>query len=114
MSTGEVFVVARLQERRQQWEERVIAYRSSGQNVREWCAANDVKPERMWYWLRQAKSQGGKEQSTAWLQAVVSSGTVPGEGAGLVVRVGKASVEVRPGFDPDLLRAVIRALSAIC
>ena len=29
---------------------------------------------------------------------------------GLVVRVGSAEVEVRPGFDPALLRAVVLAL----
>lgn len=106
--------MARLQERRQLWEERIAAYRSSGQGVKEWCAVSGIKPERMWYWLRQTKSQGPGEQSTAWLQAVVSFGEVTGEQTGLLVRVGKAGVEVRPGFDPDLLRAVVRALSAAC
>ena len=40
----------------------------------------------------------------------------PGEQAsnGLVVKVGKASIEVRPGFDPELLSTVVRVLSGIC
>lgn len=106
--------MAKLQERRQQWEERVAAYRSSGQGVREWCAGNGVKPERLWYWLRRVETGRREGQSSAWLQAVVSFGTVAGEQAGLLVKVGKASVEVRPGFDPDLLREVVGALSAAC
>lgn len=102
------------QERRQEWEKRITAYKSSGQSVREWCAANGVKSERMWYWLRRVRSQGSGEQSASWLQAVVSFGTVPGEQAGLIVRVGKAGIEVKSGFDPDLLSQVVRALSATC
>jgi hypothetical protein len=40
-----------------------------------------------------------------------------GEGrqaGGLLVRVGKAGIEVRQGFDPELLVAVVRALSEAC
>ncbi len=40
-------------EKRKEWEARIARYRASGQSVREWCAVNDVKPERLWYWLRQ-------------------------------------------------------------
>jgi ABC-type amino acid transport substrate-binding protein len=38
---------------------------------------------------------------------VVRSGDLP---AAILVRVGSAEVEVRRGFDADLLRAVVRAL----
>ncbi|MGI6318299.1 MAG: IS66 family insertion sequence element accessory protein TnpA [Dethiobacteria bacterium] len=32
-------------EKRKEWETRITRYRASGQSVREWCAANNVKPE---------------------------------------------------------------------
>lgn len=105
--------MTRQQERRQLWEERIAAYRSSGQRVREWCAANDVKPERMWYWLRQVKT-GLPEVESTWLQAVVDFGTVPPEQTVLVVRVGKAAIEIRPGFHPDLLSQVVQTRSSVC
>jgi hypothetical protein len=106
--------MAKMQERRSLWEERVAAYKSSGQSVREWSEANGVKPGRMWYWLRRLRTENQEEQPTSWLQAVVSCGTVSGEQAGLVVRVGKLGVEVRPGFDPQLLRTVVKTLSTVC
>lgn len=107
---------AEQQQRRQEWEKRIAEYRSSGQSVREWCAANGVKPERLWYWLRRKKAGSTEtESTTTWLQAVVS-GPTPGEqnDTGLLVKVGKASIEVKPGFDPELLSTVVRVLSGIC
>jgi hypothetical protein len=32
----------------------------------------------------------------------------------LVVRIGQASVEVEPGFDPKLLADVVRTLQSVC
>ncbi len=76
-------MTAKQQERRHQWEERTASYKSSGQSVREWCAANDVKPQRMWYWLRRLEDGNKEEQPSKWLQAVVGSDLVPGEHSGL-------------------------------
>jgi len=107
---------AEQQQRCQEWEKRMAEYRASGQSVREWCAANGVKPERLRYWLRRKKEGESTEtESTTWLQAVVS-GPTPGEqnDTRLLVKVGKASIEVKSGFDPELLSTVVRVLSGIC
>lgn len=103
------------QERRLQWEKRIADYKSSGQSVREWCSANGVKPNRLWYWLRRMRTEDAETKSTRWLPVEVIS--QPGEGGqagGLLIRVGKAGIEVRQGFDPELLVAVVRALSEAC
>jgi len=100
-------------ERRHEWERRIAEYRSSGLGVREWCAANDVNPKRVWYWLRHFKAENGSE-STTWLSVDVRKARGRSEGNGLVIRVGEADIEVKPRFDPDLLSQVVRALSAIC
>ncbi|WP_420825483.1 IS66 family insertion sequence element accessory protein TnpA [Thermanaerosceptrum fracticalcis] len=39
-------------ERQKEWETRIAEYRASGQSVKEWCAAHNVKPQQLWYWLR--------------------------------------------------------------
>ncbi len=62
-------------ERQKEWEQRIAKYRASGQSVTEWCAANDVNPERLWYWLRKYKTP--KEtapfmKSTQWLPVEIS------------------------------------------
>lgn len=104
-------------EQRQEWDDLVAAYRSSGQSVKEWCAANGAKPERLWYWLRWQKA-GKAEPATSpltWLSVTVD-GPAPGEQANtcLPVRVGGAVIEVKRGFDPELLSTVVHVLSAIC
>ena len=105
---------AEQQQRRQEWEKRIAEYQASGQSVREWCAANGVKPNRLWYWLRRTR-KSLETKSTTWVPVELSS-VFPGERAsnGLVVKVGKANIEVRPGFDPELLSIVVRVLSGIC
>lgn len=104
------------QERRLQWEKRIDEYRASGQSVREWCAANGVKPGRLWYWLRRMKTEDAEAKPARWLSVEVGSPFTAERqaGAGLLVKVGKAGIEVKPGFDPELLTAVVRALSEVC
>ena len=81
--------------------------------MREWCSANGVKPNRLRYWLRRMRTEDAETKLTRWLPVEV--GSQSGEGrqrsAGLLIRVGKVGIEVRPGFDPELLAAVVRALS---
>jgi len=104
------------QQLRQEWENRIAQYQSSGQSVREWCAANGVKPGRLWYWLRRTKTGRTETESATWLPVEVVRPPLREQqaSAGLLVRVGKASIEVRPGFDCDLFSAVVRVLSTVC
>ncbi len=53
-------------ERQKEWESRIAEYRASGQSVKEWCTANDIKPERLWYWLRKHRIK--KDSSLKILQ----------------------------------------------
>lgn len=53
-------------------------------------------------WLRRA---GGAEKPATFLELVTSN-----DADRLIVRVGSAEIEVRAGFDAELLRAVVAAL----
>lgn len=98
------------QQERQEWEVRVASYRSSGLSAAKWCATNGVKPHQLWYRLKQERATfSGGASAVTWLRA-----SVGGFDSGLCVRVGGAIIEVKPGFDPDLLLGVVRALSAAC
>ena len=108
-------ITGQQQERRFQWKKRIADYKSSGQSVREGCAANGLDPNRLWYWLRRLKTEDAETKSTRWLPVEVTGLSVEGgQAGGLLVRVGKAGIEVRQGFDPELLVAVVRALSEAC
>jgi hypothetical protein len=103
-------------EQRQEWETLIASYQASGQSAKEWCAANSMKPHQLWYRLRH--EHAGKSNcamSTRWLSVAVTEPTSGDhDNDALLIRIGEACIEVRPGFDPDLLSGVVRALSASC
>ncbi len=102
------------EEQRKQREECLAAYKASGQSVKVWCEANGVSCSWMWRKLREEKTLEANNYpgQTAWLRATVTDADTGG--IGLVVRIGRATVEVRPGFDLESFERVVRLLSAIC
>jgi hypothetical protein len=100
-------------ERQQEWEIRIAAYRTSGLSVQKWCVANGLQPYQLWYWLRRnsPETTSPAVKSTRWLPVEM---TPVDHDDALVIRIGTASIEVRPGFDPALLSGVVRALSGLC
>lgn len=104
-------------ELRQEWERRIAEYRASGQSAKEWCATHNVTPRQLWYWLKKCRT-GAEPRSSGspvrWLPVEVSQAPRPGQENELLIRVGPASVEVRPGFDPVLLSEVLKVLMSLC
>ena len=103
-------------EKRNQWAERIQEYEKSGQSVQEWCAANNAKPNRLWYWLRKqrGKKRSAETHSSEWLPVEVADEVPVDKSDGLVVRVGSISIDVRRGFDPGLLTEVVNVLRRSC
>ena len=100
---------------REEWENRIAHYRDSGKSVTEWCAANNVKAERLWYWLRKYKtSKDTPFKSNQWLPVEVREHSPAEKDNSLLIRVGEAQIEVKTGFDPALLCQVVRALITLC
>jgi len=102
-------------ERQKKWENRITAYKASGRSTKEWCAAHDLKPHQLWYWLRKhqlADSQTG--MSSRWLPVEFSDPEPENHTSSLLIKVGQATVEVKPGFDPTLLSEIVRTLAALC
>ena len=93
-------------EKQNLWRTRLDEFKGSGQSVPTWCAANDVKPSQLWYWLRKEKHVA-TEPTLSWLPLDLSDAGLQNS---LVVRVGQVAIDVRPGFDPKLLVDVVKAL----
>jgi hypothetical protein len=99
-----------------EWRERFDDYSRSGLSVSSWCAANDIPLHRYYYWRRRLScdpatpTKSVKTCEVDWLGLSVS-GAVSAPSV-LPVRVGTAVIDVAPGFDPALLRAVVSALEA--
>lgn len=104
------------EQRRKEWMERISDYRSSGLTMAAWCEANNFTKEQLKYWLRKSKeisSSPTLNSNSPQFVPVTIAETADNESASsshLVVRIGQASIEVRSGFNPQLLREVVQAL----
>ncbi|NHM26002.1 helix-turn-helix domain-containing protein [Desulfofundulus sp. TPOSR] len=100
-------------EKQKLWETRVAEYRASGQSAKAWCAAHNVTPRQLWYWLRKFK-ESSPAGSTRWLPVELSKQSPSDQGDSLLLKIGQACIEVKPGFDPALLSQVVRVLVSLC
>jgi len=103
-------------ELRQEWSSRVADFKASGQSASAWCAAHDLPPHQLWYWLRKHKNiDTPTMMPSQWLSVELGEPKPSSaQGSALLVRVGQATVEVKPGFNPALLSDVVRILTALC
>jgi len=102
-------------ELRKEWEARVTTFKASGQSTTAWCAAHDLKPHQLRYWLRKYKTvDTSNEMPTQWMSVEIGDLEPSDQENRLLVRVGQATVEVKPGFNPELLSNVIRTLATLC
>lgn len=101
-------------ETRQVWKARVDAYRASGQSASEWCAAQQLTNRQLWYWLRRFKATDAPvNPSSRWVTVHVEKEPEHIEPT-MLVKVGLAEIEVRPGYNSALLSDIVRTLQAIC
>lgn len=103
------------EERRAAWRERVAAFRTSGQSVAVWCREQRLKEHQMRYWLRRfASIEEPAPSAGTWLSVALEDRETSHALGGVLVHVGRAAIEVRPGFDRALLADVVAVLSARC
>jgi len=102
---------------RQQWAARIVEYRSSGLTLKSWCAAHDCTVDQMKYWLyksNRATSVSSTQVAPRFVPVAVKD---EDQISSLVLRIGQAQIELHAGFDPKLLREIVRALTeagALC
>lgn len=112
-------------ERLNEWKARIEAFKESGQSVAVWCAENGVNKDRLWAWLRKLQTQDSHSVDTVMpshLLAVELTESEPEPKTKrkpecsplLLIKIGKATVEVSRGFDQALLSDVLRTLDALC
>lgn len=104
---------AEREERRELWRERVSEFRESGQSVAAWCRAHELKEHQMHYWLRRLSPVSATpEAATSWFSVAIEDRAQTLRGDGLLIHVGRATIEVQPGFNQALLADVVEALAS--
>jgi len=97
----------------QTWRKRLQGFAQSGLSVRQWCQRQGISMNQYYYWRRQLASVAEKAPDPRWLAVGRLQETpLPSTPGGVRVRIAGATIDLEPGFDPDLLRAIVRALAA--
>ena len=103
----------------QSWRERLEDVAQSEMTVGDWCSFNRIPLHQYYYWRRKLLRVGGvlsPSESASWMPLDLldrgASADVASRPITLRVALGGAGAEidVRSGFCPDLLRAVVEAL----
>lgn len=105
------------EQRQREWGARVTDFKASGMTMPAWCLANQVNLNQMKYWNRNLKkvtSSLSRPTKAHFVPLSVSAEHSTAEAPSLVVQVGSASIGLQKGFDPELLREVVEALSPSC
>lgn len=105
------------EQRQHEWEVLVSDFLSSGLKMTHWCSTNHVALGQMKYWTRKFKKAAAlaaPAPSKSFVPLTVIEPAAHTSPSSLVVHVGCASMTLQPGFDPQLLREVVEALSQSC
>lgn len=101
------------QSNRQLWEERIANYRSSGLPAALWCESNQVNLNTFRSWISKLNKEAVLANEPVKWVSLEPAGILPVE-TNLTVNIGKATIRVSPGFDPNLFTQVVKALVTLC
>ena len=94
------------QVKKEAWIERVSEFEASGQSGAKWCAARGFKENQLSYWRRKLKRQQPEEPR--WLALGIGEPE-----PALTIKIGQASIELKPGFDQELFVTAVKLLRSL-
>ena len=94
---------AERQAKKETWIERIAEFEASGLSGAKWCAARGFKENQLSYWRRKLKYQ--QPEDTRWLALDVGEPE-----PALTIKIGQASIELKPGFDQELFVTAVKLL----
>lgn len=91
------------------WREQIEDFASSGMTAQEWCNFNAVPLNQLQYWKRRLKVlDKAQPTATTWTAIEIEQPVA----SSISIRIGSAFIDLNSGFNPCLLREVVRALEA--
>jgi len=96
-------------ELRKKWRAIVDEWAGSELAAIRWAKEHGVNAKQLYYWIAKFKEEDAVSAAqTRWLQ--LEAGESPALAGAFEVRVGDATVVVKPGFDPEALASIVRTL----
>jgi len=89
---------------KQQWTEKISAWRDSGLSIAAWCRQNNEGYYRFIYWRKRVQTKTTPPGCFVALTV---------ESSPLAVECNGVTLHIEPGFDRDLLRQVLAVLKSV-
>lgn len=106
--------IAERQEKQRYWGEHLSKWKESGLSQSAYCREHQLNLHRFIYWKeRQFREQQRVSVVELPLSTRDASYLFPPNPPLCIVSGGRCRIEVRPGFDPASLEAVLRVLSRL-
>ena len=98
-------------QRVQIWAERIAECRSSGISVRAWYREHEISEKTYYYWQRRLYQQMITTAETVrFAEVPCREGTFPNPGMTTKISLSGATVEIYPGADAQMIRAILQTL----
>ena len=94
------------------WSARVKEFKNSGLNQSEYCKVNGYKIKQFNYWFRKFEkiTSSALAQNKNWVSISIAPQVVTEP---IILKIGAVTIEIKPGFNKDLLADVVGALNLI-
>ena len=104
------------QERLENWTARIIACRSSGMTVRDWCQENGLSEKTYYYWQRRLFQTLSEQQQViqqpAFAEITPTPNVRPSSGVAVTIRIPGVEAEIYNGADAATVETVLRILKS--
>ena len=109
-----------------EWKERILTQRNSGQNVRQWCEKNGEKQANYYYWLRVIRNEvlittnlpSTSTKTATFVELTDKSSAVRPESRDhnicAVVHLSALRLEIHNGASADTLGSILALLRPLC
>jgi hypothetical protein len=104
------------QDNREHWRQQVREFEVSGLSRQSYCDQKQIKIYQLDYWRKKfGKAESVEPISTkSWIPLAVRDDRAAEETSGICLRIGRLAIEVKPGFDRELLAEVLRVVDPTC
>lgn len=107
----QIFRAAQLEQKRTYWKQHIDSWQQTGLTQTEYCRRHNLKHHQLVYWKKRfLKTQTDVSFVRLKLEDLLDISSGPDQAPLCLVIDNHFKVEIRAGFDPQLLRQLIVAL----
>jgi hypothetical protein len=95
------------------WKQQLDEFQKSGLSRTAYCEQNQIKVFQLDYWRHKFTKRKNESSKPGWIPLRIKESSAEKSG-GIRLRIGKLEIEVRRGFDRELLAEVLRVVGPAC